>query len=190
MPRVLPPLLTGCAVMALVAGGAAPHATLAVDGDGTEDVFIPAGLEPLFADMLGTGQTLPGNCTLAHGEIARTAVSATYACPSGEVVVQLVHPDVAPAASLRTDRFAIAVKSGGPPPGLVDALAQRVRERERDFAWMRTDGAGPRPSSRILPTAVAGAMAVMLASAAGRALLRLFGRRRARGDRRPAANDH
>lgn len=190
MRRVLLPVLAGCAGMALSAGRALPAAATAGDGGSGEEAFIPAGLEPLFADMLGTGQALPGNCTLAHGEIARTVALATYACPNGEVVLQLVHPGVAPAASRRTDRFAIVATSGVPPPGLIDALAERVRGRERAFEWTYVGGAGPRRSSAFLSRAVGGALAVMLIWGLGRAVRRLLGRRRGRGEHRPAANGH
>src|SRR2546422_9753986 len=67
-------------------------------------VILP-GAEPMFADMLGSGQTLPGGCTVGDAEIERTSVLATYTCGGGQVVLQLLHPEIAPPGGVRTQRF-------------------------------------------------------------------------------------
>src|SRR5690349_18946827 len=91
----------------------------------SERYGIEPGAEQLLATMLGSGETLSGGCKLDDGQIQRTAVVATYVCSGGNVVLQLDHPDVAPPGGVRTGRFAITVKSGTPPSGLVDAVAER-----------------------------------------------------------------
>src|SRR5262249_30358102 len=108
-------------------GGAS---TPADAGGGNERYVITPGAGPPVGDMLGSDVTLPGGCTFQDGKIERTSVLATYECGGGPVVLQLFHPEAAPRGSVRTQRFAIAVKSGTPPGGLVDAVAERIRARE------------------------------------------------------------
>src|SRR5437870_1606738 len=67
-----------------------------------EEFVIPAGQDDLLAEMLGRGGALPGQCTLATGEVDRTIIKATYACPGGEVVFELRHPGKAPATATQT----------------------------------------------------------------------------------------
>jgi hypothetical protein len=122
---------------------------------------IEPGAEQLFAAMLGSGETLPGGCTLADGRIERTAVIATYTCSAGEVVLQLEHPDVATAPAVRTERFAITTKSGTPPDGLVDAVAQRIRSHEGTFQWKTLTAATER-RHWVLPAVAAAAVAILL----------------------------
>jgi hypothetical protein len=100
-----------------------------------EHYVIPPGAEPLFSEMLGSGQALAGGCTFINGQIARTSVLGTYTCAEGQVVLQLLHPEVAPRGGVRTERFVITVKSGAPPAGLTEAVAERVRAREGAFEW-------------------------------------------------------
>ena len=100
-----------------------------------ERYAIPPGTETLFGDMLGKGENLPGGCTLTDGKIERTAVLATYTCGDAQVVLQLLHPAIAPSGGVRTDRFAVAVQSGTPPGGLVEGVADRIRAREAAFQW-------------------------------------------------------
>ena len=142
----------------------------------TEKYVIEPGTEALFADMLGSGQTLPAGCTFGDGQIERTSVIGTYACGDTPVVLQLLHPELAPRGALRTQRFAITVKSGTPPAGLVEAVAERIRAREAAFEWKTVEGgasAGGGPTPR---WAVAfGAAAAILAFWAVR---RLVARRR------------
>ena len=100
-----------------------------------ERYAITPGTEALFGEMLGKGETLPGGCTLSDGQIERTAVVATYTCGDAQVVVQLLHPAIAPSGGVRTDRFAISPKSGTPPAGLLEAVAAHVRAHEAGFQW-------------------------------------------------------
>ena len=120
-----------------------------------ERYVIQPGAEQLFADMLGTGQQLPGGCTLGEGKIERTSVVATYACGAERVVLELVHPSVAPNRAVRTERLAVGVKSGTPPAGLLDAVADRIRAREAAFQWTAVgDQSGAGAQSR-WPVAIA-----------------------------------
>ncbi len=96
---------------------------------------IPAGQEELLLSMLGRGASLPDGCALADGRVEYRTVKATYACPLGEVVVELSHSDDAPETATRTDRFALIIDSGSPPESLVDALATSVRAQESAFEW-------------------------------------------------------
>jgi hypothetical protein len=100
-----------------------------------EKYVIEPGAEALFADMLGSGQTLPAGCTFGDGQIERTSVLGTYTCGGAQVVLQLLHPELAPRGAVRTQRFAVTVKRGTPPAGLVEAVAERVRARETAFEW-------------------------------------------------------
>jgi len=116
---------------------------------------IEPGAEQLFSAMLGGADTLPGGCKLADGQIARTAVVAKYTCSGGDVVLQLDHPDVAASGGVRTQRFAITVKSGTPPGGLVDAVAERIRAREGSFQWKTLEAAKRQKHWVVLAVAVA-----------------------------------
>lgn len=150
-------LVVGAADLAAAQGDAAPPP---VDPARLNDEFVIApGAEPLFAEMLGSGVTLPGGCRFGNGQIERTYVVATYACDGGALVLELLHPDAAPAGGIRTDKFALAVKSGTAPGGLLDALAERIRAREDSFNWTALQGAG---RSRRLPLVAIGAVAVAM----------------------------
>jgi hypothetical protein len=127
-----------------------------------ERYAIQSGAEPLFADMLGRGQTLPGGCTFSDGKIERTSVLATYTGGDGHVALQLLHPAIAPSGGVRTQRFAITVKSGAPPAGLVEAVADRIRAREVAFEWTEVGGRGTQTRRWPVPVA-AGAVAAILA---------------------------
>lgn len=96
---------------------------------------VGPGHDDLLADMLGRGTTLPGPCRLTACGADGTVVRGTYACPGGEVVFELRHPTGAPADATRTNRFAILVTSGTPPPALANELESRVRSREAGFEW-------------------------------------------------------
>ena len=51
------------------------------------------------------------------------------------MVFELSHPSKAPAGATKTARFAIALVSGSPPAGMVDALAAHIRAHETAFVW-------------------------------------------------------
>ena len=138
-----------------------------------EQYVIEPGAEPLFAAMLGSGQTLPGGCTLSDGQIERTSVLATYTCGGGQVVLQLFHPKTAPRG-VRTQRFAVTVKSGAPPPGLVEAIAERIRAREAAFEWKSVGGGGAQTMRGAVRVAAGAAVAILVFWA----LWRLAARRR------------
>ena len=100
-----------------------------------DESFIPAGQEELVGAMLGNGVALPGDCKLASGNLEKTIIKATYACPSGDVVVELTHPVAAPASAARTEKFALRVERGTAPADLQSVLLSRIRERESQFNW-------------------------------------------------------
>jgi len=96
---------------------------------------IPPGREDLLAEMLGRGETLPGQCSFGSGEAKNDTVTASYACSTGTVVLTLRHPSKASPDATLTEQFAIAVQTGSPPAGLVEAVAARIRSREKAFEW-------------------------------------------------------
>jgi hypothetical protein len=111
---------------------AAPAAALA------EEVrpVIGPGQEPLLADMLGKGISLPGGCAWAGAGVEQTRVVSSYTCAGGSVEIELHHPTDAPPDAVRTLRFALQIRPAAPPPpGLVDALAARIRAAESAFVW-------------------------------------------------------
>ena len=141
----------------------------------SEKYGIQPGAESLFADMLGGDQTLPGGCKLDDGQIERISVLATYTCGGGEqVVLQLVHPETAPPGGIRTERFALSVKSGAAPAGLVEAVAERIRARESAFAGTKL-GTRRMPLLHWAVPIAAGAVVAMLVFLA---LRRIVGSRR------------
>lgn len=139
---------------------------------------IPPGQEPLLADLLGSGQELPGGCKFADGQIDRSTIVATYDCGGGQVVLEVHHPEEASSGAVRSERFALAVRSGTPPQGLLDAILARVRAREKEFEWKHVGKPGGAGMARLLP--LVGALLLVLA-------LVLWRLRRGRATR-PAAN--
>src|SRR5437763_16333505 len=101
---------------------AVARGALTVESHMAEEYVIPPGQEEVLGAMLGKDGGLPGNCTLGTGDVQKTVVSATYACPKGAVVVELTHPDVAAAGATRTEKFAVRIESGTPPPDFQNAL--------------------------------------------------------------------
>lgn len=160
--RLILPIIVVALALGTIAS-AQPESTPAdIDAARLDERYgIEPGAEQLLAAMLGSGETLSGGCKLADGRIERTAVVATYTCSGGEVVLQLDHPDVAPPGGVRTERFAIAVKSGTPPAGFVDAVAERIRAREGTFQW-KTLGGATQQRHWVLPAVAAAAAAVLL----------------------------
>jgi hypothetical protein len=113
---------------------------------GPGDAFVvPPGQEELLATMLGRGAALPGQCQLSNGDINGPVVAGTYTCSTGQVVFELRHPEQAPADALRTEKFAIVLKSGTPPAGLSDALLASIKAHEAQFKWLSL--IPPKPTS-------------------------------------------
>ena len=132
------PLVAAMAVVGIARAQPEPDDGVPMPPDGarlSEQYVIPPGAEQLFLDALGSGQVLPGGCTFSGGEIGQTSVLGTYTCDGGQVVLQLLRPEKARPGAVRTQRFAIAVRSGAPPAGLVEAIAERVGVREGGFEW-------------------------------------------------------
>lgn len=100
-----------------------------------EPVVAP-GNNALLADMLGRGATLPDDCKFAGGGADGPIIRGNYTCPSGDVIFELVYPDNTASPNARTERFAITVESGAPPPEMIDAVAWLVRSREGEFEWL------------------------------------------------------
>ena len=154
--RIVVPVLAAMALIGIARAqpGGAPTPVDATRQN--EHYAIPPGAEPLFSAMLGSGQTLPGGCTLSSGQIEYTSVRATYTCGGGQVVLELVHPDVARPGGVRTQRFAVTVKSGTPPDGLVETIAERIRARETGFEWQRVGDSAPQKRRWGVPVAAGG----------------------------------
>ncbi len=125
-----------CSVIALCA-----MLVACADVAGSTMVF-PPGQEALLAEMFGG--TASADCTFTNGSVAGAILTAEYACPTGTVILEIGHPDAARDADLRTDRFAIGVRSGTPPPDFLTALQSRVRAREGGFAWSAGSRSGTR----------------------------------------------
>jgi len=98
--------------------------------------LIRPGQEEVIADMLGRGELLVGSCRLVEGQIDGAGVTGTYSCTEGRFGVRLDHPSRAPADATRTRDFAVVLVAGSPPPGFLDALADRVRRDEPSFEWL------------------------------------------------------
>jgi hypothetical protein len=105
-----------------------------------DELVVPPGQDELLADMLGRGAPLPGPCRFAGGAADGPVIESTYQCPTGEVVLELVHSSQASPTAIQTERFAITVQSGSLPDGLVDAVASLLHAREGDFEWKRRVG--------------------------------------------------
>src|ERR1700690_2908971 len=61
----------------------------------TDEPVVPPGQNGLLSAMLGRGIALPDACAFAGGQADGPIIRATYACPYGEVVFDLVHPSSA-----------------------------------------------------------------------------------------------
>src|SRR5215510_2784137 len=94
--RITIPALTALAVVGIARAQPAQEPAPVDAARQNEKYIIQPGAEALFADMLGQGQTLPGGCAFSGGQIERTSVLATYTCRGGSVVLQLLHPEIAP----------------------------------------------------------------------------------------------
>jgi hypothetical protein len=127
-----------------------------------EQVVIPPGKDDLIADILGRGATLPGQCRWDGGKADGPSIQSTYACPGGAVIVELMHPSTAPADAIRTEKFAIVVRSGSPPAGLIDGLAAAVRARESGFQWEPLKSTARRPAPTLFWFAAVGMLAIAL----------------------------
>ncbi len=168
-------LLTCCFATALLCGSAAMADEPAANQDeyeGITEPVIPPGQEDLLADMAGRGATLPADCTMASGEIDGRQVKVTYACPSGSVVVEMVHPSTLGGDAPHSEQFALRVASGSAPPELLPALLERIREREKPFVWRLPTQRSP--NALLLRGAIAAVAAAVL--------LWIWRRRRTRRD--------
>lgn len=147
-------------------------ATPAAEVTPIEGEVIPPGQEGLLAEMLGLGAPLAG-CQFTDGKADGPIVRSTYTCPGGALVIELLHPDKAPATALRTAKFAVVVESGSPPPGFTDELASRIRSRESAFQWKSLRP--PTPARLWIPAVI-----LIAAVALAVALWRKFSARRTR----------
>jgi len=130
----------------------------------SRDRVVPPGQEEVLAQILGRDSELPGACRFDRAAADGPLVTAEYACADGSVIVELRHPDGAPPDALRTERFAIAVRSGPAPPNFIMALGAIVRAHEQRFAWARSSATPPVAGA---PIAVAlGAAAIVLVALA------------------------
>ncbi len=95
---------------------------------------IGPGHEALFQKMGDLGPRAPADARLTGVSIVRDAVVLTYVLGDRSVVVRLVHPDAAPEAHARTQRFAL-VPEGDVPADLIATLAAQVKALESRFEW-------------------------------------------------------
>lgn len=165
-------------------------------GTGTaaaQPAMIPPGQETFVLSMLGGPDTLAG-CKLDGASIDRDHIDARYTCDPGAraFTITLRHPDGAPASAPRTNSFVLEPGGGPAPEGLVDAVARRVRERERDFRWLRPTAAPPptvqnaRSGGNAARAWLLAASLLVLPAILGIGFARLL-RRRLWGDRRRRA---
>ena len=75
------------------------------------------------------------HCRLTDGDIGGTTIRAVYRCGADDVTIELRHPSMMTGEGMRTERFAISVASGSPPPELLPSLASRIRASEARFEW-------------------------------------------------------
>jgi hypothetical protein len=151
----------------LVAGSAA-----AAPGTG-----IPPGQDEQILRMLGRGAELPGDCRLADVAVDAERLLARYGCgrPARTVTIALHPPAPAREGALRTTRFQL-LPVGEAPPGLVAAVAERVREGESGFRWRPGGATAARAHLALLLPALAWLVVVVgglvLAASAGPLLRR------------------
>lgn len=105
---------------------------------GQERVVRP-GQESVLAEMLGRGAELPGPCAFTGGRIEGGTIAATYACPGGDVVLELRDPRSVAAPAATTEQFALTTPGGQVPPALLEAVVAHIRARESAFAWSAAD---------------------------------------------------
>jgi hypothetical protein len=131
---------------------------------------VPVGEEDLVAAMLGRGELLAGGCRLTRVDVAPTHIDGIYRCEnvSEDVIMTLAHvgsPDPSPAFVTRE----FAVRTQNAPADLVEALRERIVERETAWHWLAVAGetgegpheATPRGGDPWMPV-LAGAAAMVL----------------------------
>jgi hypothetical protein len=166
-------------LLAVLATAAAVHiASAQTEAESTPvesnkiEFVIPPGEEPLLADILGSGKEPAVGCKFTDGKVESALIHATYACPGGEIVVDLRHPETAPADAVRTAKFALVVSRGTAPAGFVDALMARIRAHEGQFEWKEvggpTGGSAIGGLPHIVPIAIAVVVLAVLIWAVGR----------------------
>jgi hypothetical protein len=104
-------------------------------------------------------------CKFTDGQVESALVHATYACAGGEIVVDLRHPDTAPADAVRTAKFALVVSHGTAPAGFMDALTARIRAHEGQFEWKEVGAPSEVSAIHRLPRAVPIAIGVVVLAA-------------------------
>ncbi len=139
---------------------------------GNRRAVVPPGQEDLLVVMLGKGVELPGPCKLSAAEAKQFFIRAQYACPSGEVVAELYHPDDAPTGATKTSQFAIVIPSGSPPPEFRDALVERVKAQEGPFQWKWVGRSAATGQEHWVPSVLLAALAVVTVVVAVRMLRR------------------
>jgi hypothetical protein len=159
-------------LLAVLATDAAVHTASAQTEAGSAVVesskiefVIPPGEESLLAELLGRGAEPAVGCTFINGAVESALVHARYACAGGEIVVDLRHPDTAPADAVRTAKFALAVSSGTAPAGFIEALVARIRAHEGQFEWKEVGQPSDVSAIRTLPRAVPIAIGVVIFAA-------------------------
>lgn len=85
----------------------------------------------------GSGYKLEG------GEIRETFGSFRYTGPEGtpKAIIELHQRDAIADAARKSEQFSLKITAGTPPPALLDALENKLRQNEA--AWRWTEAAGP-----------------------------------------------
>jgi tetratricopeptide (TPR) repeat protein len=110
---------------------------------GQQQLVIPAGQERLLGAMVGQGDVVLAGCRLRRAAVQKGYVIVEYACPGAEAPVRLVmHPPTYTGeAAAKTEKFVLAAGPGATlPPGLADAVAERIRAGERRWYWLEVEG--------------------------------------------------
>jgi hypothetical protein len=115
---------------------AAPAFSAEEEPVAANELVVPPGQDDLLAAMLGRGISLPDGCAFAGGQADGAVIRAAYACPTGAVVFELVHPTSQAASNVQTASFALTLQSGSPSDALVVALMSLIHSREGSFQWI------------------------------------------------------
>jgi hypothetical protein len=115
---------------------AAPAFSAEEEPVAANELVVPPGQDDLLAAMLGRGIPLPDGCSFAGGQADGAVIRAAYACPTGAVVFDLVHPTNQVASNVQTASFALTLQSGSPSDAFVVALMSLIHSREGSFHWI------------------------------------------------------
>jgi hypothetical protein len=138
-------LSAGFAILALLVVGVAK-------AEPTTHWAIPAGIEERVGQMLGVSEPPTASCRFTGAEIENDRIVTRFDCGSSPVTLDLLHPEAAGAAGAspqHVTRQFVIVPRGTAPSDLLDALTERIRAGEGDWAWIAVNA--PRTRGRDEP---------------------------------------